>query len=372
MNQAVKLTVVLPDLPLPDKTAAILCENLSDWQIEWPESTLSAQKFAVQGLNFQDLLPLANAVEAAGCSIRWQNDCWDVEKDLLLEVTKTFYSWPVYDWPAEPSILALVPHWRCEPWLKRCLASLLDQTHPLTNVVVIDDGSAQPPLEIVKNYPAVTLLSASNPVGGQMGPYRLIQSVIDKADYTAYLFQDADDWSSCDRLKTLLKTARHSGAELIGSQEIRVLEPDLILQSVGYPLDVNRALAQAPGHGLLHPTSLVTRSLVQRIGGFATGLKFGGDSEFLLRAQWAARIVNSPRYCYFRRKRLHSLTTAAKTGLESPARKQLTDKIKQQAIARKQSAIFQQSPDFKPDLRPLCTAPPVELTHLWGPSLRWM
>ena len=361
-NQTVTLTVVLPDLPLPDKTAAVLCEKVSDWQLNKPEPTLNFQSPDV--LN---LLRLADVIETAGCSIRWESAngaSGQRAQDALARQEAGEVRMPFYHWPAEPDVLALVPHWRCEPWLRRCLESLLNQIHPLTNIVVIDDGSAQPPLEIVRDFPSVTLLSAPE----RVGPYRLIQSVIEKADYVAYLFQDADDWSSCDRLQTLLKTARTSGAELIGSQEIRVLEPSSTLQSVGYPLDVNRALAKAPGHGLLHPTSLVTRSLVQRLGGFATGLKFGGDSEFLLRAQWVARIVNSSRYCYFRRKRPQSLTTAVDTGLDSPARVRLTQKIKQQAIARSQAAFLQQPLD----LSPLCVAPSVELTHLWGPPLQWV
>ncbi len=362
MNQAVTLTLVLPDLSLPDKTAAVLCEEVLDWRVDMPRPI-----FDIQGLDVSNLLHLADAIEAAGCSIRWKsvNEASGQRAQDILPLRETGEARiPFYHWPMKPDVLALIPHWCCEPWLRRCLTSLLDQTHPLTNIVVIDDGSAQPPLEIVRDFTTVTLLSAPE----QVGPYRLIQSVIEKADYVAYLFQDADDWSSCDRLQTLLKTARTTGAELIGSQEIRVLEPSLTLQSVGYPLDVNRALAEAPGHGLLHPTSLVTRSLVQRLGGFASGLRFGGDSEFLLRAQWAARIVNSSRYCYFRRKRPQSLTTAVETGLDSPARVKLTQKIKQQAIARAQAASLQQSLD----LSPLCVAPPVELTHLWGPPLQWV
>lgn len=360
-NQTVTLTVVLPDLPLPNKTAAVLCEEVSGWRVSMSEPIP-----AIQNLNFKDLLPFADAVEAAGCSIRWESEAAGFKNEKMLKTNEPS-SKPFYDWPKKPSILALVPHWRCEPWLGRCLASLLAQTHPLMNIVVIDDGSAQPPLDIVRDFATVTLLSTPE----RVGPYRLIQSVIEKADYAAYLFQDADDWSSCDRLETLLKTARISGAELVGCQEIRVLEPSLTLQSIGYPLDVNRALAQAPGHGLLHPTSLVTRNLVQRLGGFATGLRFGGDSEFLLRAQWVARIVNSPRYCYFRRKRPDSLTTAVETGLDSPIRVQLTQKIKQQAIARSQAALLQQPLQQPIDLSPLCVASPVELTHLWGPPLQW-
>lgn len=361
MNQVVTLTIVLPDLPLPDKTAAVLCEEVLDWRVDMPKPI-----FDIQSLDVLSPLHLADAVEAADCSIRWESVNGSLEqkvKNTLPLREKGRLKMPFYYWPAEPDVLALIPYWRCEPWLRRCLASLLSQTHPLTSIVVIDDGSAQPPLDIVRDFATVTLLSTPE----RVGPYRLIQSVIEKADYAAYLFQDADDWSSCDRLETLLKTARISGAELVGCQEIRVLEPSLTLQSIGYPLDVNRALAQAPGHGLLHPTSLVTRNLVQRLGGFATGLRFGGDSEFLLRAQWAARIVNSSRYCYFRRKRPDSLTTAVETGLDSPIRVQLTQKIKQQAIARSQAASLQQPLD----LSPLCVAPPVELTHLWGPPLQW-
>jgi Glycosyl transferase family 2 len=216
-------------------------------------------------------------------------------------------------------------------------------------------------LSIVQDFPNVTLLTTPQ----QVGPYRLIQSAIDATDYDAYLFQDADDWSTVDRLEILLKTARHHGAELVGSQEIRILEPELIAQAISYPLDVNRALKQSPGHPLLHPTSLVTRDLVQRLGGFATGLKFGGDTEFLLRAHWVARIVNTSRYCYFRRKRPDSLTTAIGTGLDSPARQALLQTLRQRAIGH-----YATPPDIA-DLQPLQTADPIVLTHICGPSLRW-
>ncbi len=268
---------------------------------------------------------------------------------------------PFYQWPQHPTVLVLIPHWRCERWLRCCLDSLIQQTHPPTNIVVIDDASTPPPLSIVQDFPTVTLFTTPQ----QVGPYRLIQSAIDITDYDAYLFQDADDWSSADRLETLLQTARHHGAELVGSQEMRILEPESIAQAVDYPLDVNAALRQSPGHPLLHPTSLVTRDLVQRLGGFATGLRFGGDTEFLLRAHWVARIVNTPSYCYFRRKRPDSLTTAIDTGLDSPARQALLKTLKQRAIGH-----YAHPPKIH-DLPPLPVADPIELTQLCGPSLHW-
>jgi hypothetical protein len=351
----VNLWVTPPAAQLPTETATVLCEALPNG----PHLLQLAADLEAQG-------------EAQGHLTRWQSAPAMAEPHRwqpapINHINHGFQR--QFQWPEQPTVLALVPHWRCERWLKRCLQSLRQQTQPLTHIVVIDDASAQPPLEIIQSLsgdglPEVTLLQAT----ARVGPYRLIQSVIDRTNYTAYLFQDADDWSSCDRLEILLKTARQSGAEIVGTQEIRVLEPSGQLQAVGYPLDVNEALAQKPGHALLHPTSLVTKNVVQRLGGFATGLRFGGDTEFLLRAHWRSRIVNCDRYCYFRRKRPNSLTTATATGLDSPMRQALLKDLKQRAIALNQQAALGEPLD----LRPLQQAPPVELKYLWGPSLQFL
>ena len=122
-----------------------------------------------------------------------------------------------------------------------------------------------------------------------MGPYRLIQQVMEDTHYDAYLFQDADDWSAPDRLELLLDAAERTGAELIGTQEVRVFcdEPEAV--PIEWPLDVNACFAERPtAFPLLHPTSLVSRDAVMAVGGFATGLRFGGDAEFLRRVHHMA------------------------------------------------------------------------------------
>jgi glycosyltransferase involved in cell wall biosynthesis len=240
------------------------------------------------------------------------------------------------------------------------LQSLVTQTRPLDGIVVIDDGSEAPPVDIVRKFPGVTLLASDLNVG----PYRLIQQVICQTNYDAYLFQDADDWSSSYRLELLLAAAENYGAELVGTQELRVFEDDRVLPVV-YPLNVSAALAAKPGHPLLHPTSLVSRNLVLRLGGFATGLRFSGDTEFLLRAQFAAIIVNVPDYGYFRRHRAGSLTTDRATGLDAPVRLELIQQLKKRAIAN--SAAVQEGK--LPDLRPLETAGEIELNYIAGSAL---
>jgi hypothetical protein len=258
-------------------------------------------------------------------------------------------------------ILAVVPHYRCEDWLCRCLRSLTIQARPPDSIVVVDDGSAEPPRDIVGLYPQVTLLRSRKNVG----PYNLIQTVIGSTDYDAYLFQDADDWSTYDRLQLLLSAAERTGAELIGSQELRLESRTGDIYPVCYPEDVNRALSERWCHPLLHPSSLVSRSLIQRIGGFATGLRFGGDTEFLIRATYRGRIANIPRFSYVRRVRPSSLTTDPVTGLGTPLRRQLQDALKRRDEANR----ARRAAGHVPSLSPLAVAPAAALDHVCGPKI---
>lgn len=270
--------------------------------------------------------------------------------------------------PRDPAITrsscvcALIPHYGCERWLAQAVQSLLEQTRPPERIIVIDDASPLPPLDVVAAYPEVTLLGVD--VNG--GPYRLIQAVIDATAYDAYLFQDADDWSAPDRLEVLLDTAEHTGAALVGSHEMRVRSDIGDIVGVRYPLDVNAALASSPtSYPLLHPTSIVARAIIERLGGFATGMRFSGDAEMLRRAAHVARIVNADHHGYFRRKRDGSLTHRSDTAFGTPVRREVHAALA--ARARSNAALV--AAGGSADLRPWRRSPPAALHHLAGPRL---
>ncbi|MEA2305396.1 MAG: hypothetical protein QOH43_2676, partial [Solirubrobacteraceae bacterium] len=260
------------------------------------------------------------------------------------------------------TVLALIPHFECEQYLDDCLAALTTQTRPLDGIVVIDDVSAEPPLEIVKRYPGVTLMrSAEN-----SGPYRLVQQVMNDTDYDAYLFQDADDWSAPDRLERLLEHAEATGADMIGSQEVRIFCDEPEVAPIQWPLDGNAAFAErATAFPLLHPTTLVSRHAMMAAGGYSMALRFGGDAEFLRRVHHVARCVNTPHHGYFRRVRQGSLTTAPATAIGTPARKQ----IMEETFARANANAEAVARDERPDLTPLRPGPGVKLQRLCGPRL---
>jgi glycosyltransferase involved in cell wall biosynthesis len=263
----------------------------------------------------------------------------------------------------QSSVLAIVPHYQCEAWLGDCLDSLVRQSHPLDGIVVVDDGSGDPPVAIVRAFPQVTLLASTENVG----PYRLSQEVIVNTGYDAYMFQDADDWSAPIRLASLLAEAERSGAEVVGCQAYRLISEVGEVVPLTYPLDVNATLEASPTrHAVMHPSSIVSRDLVMRLGGYATGLKFGADTEFERRACYVARIVNVPDYAYVVRNRVDSLTSSVETGLQSASRRALREL--QVERARENAALV--AAGNEPNLTPMSVAESIPLVHVVGPRLR--
>jgi hypothetical protein len=261
------------------------------------------------------------------------------------------------------SILAVIPHFRCEQWLGQGLDSLIRQTHPLDGIVVIDDGTGDPPIDVVREFPQVTLLESAENVG----PYRLSQQVIAATSYDAYSFQDADDWSMSTRIEHLLLEAERTGAEYLSAQGYRLISSEGEAVPLTYPLDVNAALDVMPTkHAIMHPSSIVTRELVMRAGGYSMGMRFGGDTEFSHRACHVGRMVNVPTFEYVLRNRPESLTSSEETGLRSAARQA----VREVEFARATENHARVKCGEAPDLSPLHDAEPVEITYLLGPRLR--
>jgi glycosyltransferase involved in cell wall biosynthesis len=190
--------------------------------------------------------------------------------------------------------------------------------------------------------------------------------VIDETDFDAYLFQDADDWSAPDRLERLIDAATSTGAGLVGSDYALIACDRASVRHEAFPLDVNAALAASPTcHALQHPTSLVARSLVARLGGYSSGMRFSGDDEFLRRAAHATTVVNVPRVLYYRRLRADSLTTARTTGHGSERRRSVLRSLAMRAEANAAAVAAGRAPR----LEPFISSAPVGLVHCTGPAL---
>ncbi|MEM1411837.1 MAG: glycosyltransferase family 2 protein, partial [Pseudomonadota bacterium] len=261
-------------------------------------------------------------------------------------------------------VAAVVPHYgrdtQSNEWLKVCVRSLLEQTTPLDAIVVMDDASPCSPETALAPFQEVTLLRSRENVG----PFALVDHCFSRLDMDAILLSDSDDHSRPERLERLLAAARRTDAEMIGClMEIELETPGLSAseppERPEFPRDF---LLQMPeSHLMTLPSCLIATQLVKRLGGLATGLRFGGDSEFVRRAIIGGEVYNLQETLYVRRIHPDSLTRNRQTGFGTEARV----KVQQALQARARSLVRTWCLGEATDLSPLTRREqPLRLKHL--------
>ena len=111
-------------------------------------------------------------------------------------------------------ISVIVPVYNAEKFLKRCISSILAQTYPNFELVLVDDGSTDQSLDILKKYvekdSRVNLISQQNK--GVSGARNTgLQAA--KGEY--FLYVDADDWIEEDMIERLVSIGMREDADIV-------------------------------------------------------------------------------------------------------------------------------------------------------------
>ncbi len=114
---------------------------------------------------------------------------------------------------ANPSVSIIVPVYNAERFIKRCVDSLLSQSHTALEVLLVDDGSTDKSLALCRAQaavdPRVKVLSQKN-----AGPSAARNRGLEAATGDHLMFVDADDFASPDLVAELLAAAEAAGAGL--------------------------------------------------------------------------------------------------------------------------------------------------------------
>jgi glycosyltransferase involved in cell wall biosynthesis len=105
-----------------------------------------------------------------------------------------------------PTVSVVIPAYNAARFIRRALDSVLAQTYPATEVLVIDDGSTDETASIVESYRArVTLIRQNN-----MGASSARNAGIDGATGDLIAFLDADDYWEPQKLERHVQLYRNN------------------------------------------------------------------------------------------------------------------------------------------------------------------
>ena len=189
------------------------------------------------------------------------------------------------------SIAAILPLYNGELWVETAIRSVLEQTVLPNEFIVVDDGSTDGGLAIVRriaaDFPLIRIISQLN--AGQSAARNLAISIA-KSDYVALIDQD-DIWYP-NHLEELRKAAaRHQGLRLgwvysdFDDIDIdgRMVTRNFIAQrrTDNPKRDLVKVLAQ--GFVIQPSATLINRAAILAVGGFDERLSGYEDDDLFLR-----------------------------------------------------------------------------------------
>lgn len=112
-------------------------------------------------------------------------------------------------------ILSIIVSYNFEPWIHKCLTSLLDSSYP-TDILIVDNHSNDQTTRIVKeNYPTVRLIECNENLGfGKANNLGLNIALTEEYDYAFLINQDA--WLDRDCIANMIK---------INSKQVGIISP---------------------------------------------------------------------------------------------------------------------------------------------------
>ena len=108
----------------------------------------------------------------------------------------------------------IVPVYNAEEYLSRCIRSLLNQTYPFIEIILVNDGSLDKSLEMIRKYERrdkrIKLIDKSN-----TGVSDSRNQALKKMTGQYVMFVDSDDWLSLNAVELLVKEAVDSKSDLV-------------------------------------------------------------------------------------------------------------------------------------------------------------
>ncbi len=179
----------------------------------------------------------------------------------------------------QPLVSVVTAIYNGQPYVARCLDSVIQQNYPNIEHIIIDGGSTDGTLNVLRQYDDRVALWISEP---DAGVYDAWNKGLAQAHGEWICFLGADDEFLPNAVSAYMVLAsEHPDAEYLCSRG-RLVKASGYQRLFGLPWTWKRFSCEMCA---AHPGSMHRRRLFDRFGNFDVSYRIAGDYEFLLRAR---------------------------------------------------------------------------------------
>ena len=172
-------------------------------------------------------------------------------------------------------VSVIVPVYNGERFLDEALRSILDQTYPSVEIIVVDDGSVDQSAEIIQAYKNIQYIYQANQ---GVTVARNTGVSVAQGEFIAFLDQD-DRWTPHKLTEQIGYLQDHSEVGFVLSHARMFLE-----NGAGVPTWLKADYVSEDHVGFIPGTFTVRKQIFKEIGGFDANLQIASDIDWFSRA----------------------------------------------------------------------------------------
>ena len=240
-----------------------------------------------------------------------------------------------------PKISVVMSVYNGEKHLRESIESILNQTFTDFEFIIVNDGSTDNSLEIIKSYDDERIKIINNEEN--IGLTKSLNKAIKQARGVYIARQDADDISLSNRLELQFKfLEKHPEVALLGTG-IYVIDEngDEIEKRIMHP-NPKRSLLK--GNRFIHGSVMFRKSVIDELGAYNETLRYSQDYELWLRLskEYDVRNLTVPLY----KLRMHKSSILSRKVEEQQMYAVLARKLAMNGIKEETLRDLQDNPPF--------------------------
>ena len=232
---------------------------------------------------------------------------------------------------SHPTISAIIPAYNAARYLDDAVRSIREQTVPIAEIIIVDDGSGDATAAVVRNFGADVRYLRQENAGPAVARNRGIEAAC--GDFVAFL--DADDRWTPDKTATQLAQFERRGELALVASDMAETDaagavqiPSMLAKHgqlqefeslAGRPIP-NALAALLRENFIPTPTVMVRRAVLQAVGSFNPAIRYGEDLELWARIAARYPIACLPVVHLLRRRHGANVTHATLPMLEDLTR----------------------------------------------------
>ena len=204
-------------------------------------------------------------------------------------------------------ISILLPVYNSELFIKKTIDSVLNNTHKAFELIIINDGSEDNSLDIIKSYddPRIKLYNKSN-----SGLIETLNYGIRKCKNEIIMRIDSDDIIHSQKIEKQLFMFKKNKVALLGTEGYTINNAGEVDSSINLPSkhdDILKAMMNYNA-SLIHPSIMVYKNVLQSVGLYSPKMKHAEDYDLFLRISKIGKISNLNEKLIYLRKNENNIS----------------------------------------------------------------